>query len=308
MKRRVFSRRRDVDELPPQVSGTVLVFETGGRYEAFTERRHLTGAEEAVVDAVAVSLVDVRQQLVTVDLPIPSSNPGNDFYVRVRFDCVVTHAETVVARRLTNVVQVLGEHLRRDRKLVELGIDHSIDELNAVRSMANARVTAYCTLEPPMIPGLSVKLSTVDVLTPGELRSHGKQIQAVEWKRKLKEFELSGQRASAEFLNELISRGPEMTSALALDRGEVTAAQIADQLREERHRQDENLLTVLKHLSENNALNRIGYDPVDLINRVTQAQLGIQPAQEVGPNHRRRSVTSADSEKPGFAPNEDDVV
>ncbi|MEU7478621.1 hypothetical protein AB0A63_21725 [Lentzea sp. NPDC042327] len=288
--------------------GTVLVFEVGGRYEAFTERRHLTGAEEAVLEAVTVSVVDMGPRLVTVELPIPSSNPGNDFYVRVRFVCAVTNPETVVARRLTNVAAVLSEHLRRDRKLLELGVGRDIDQLNEVRSQAHARVTAYCTLEPPRIPGLTADLSTVDVLTPGELRSHGKKVQALSWEQQLEALSLSGQKASTEFLYELISRGPEMADALALNRGETTASQVADQIRNDRHRHDQNLLTVLQQLSENNALNRIGYDPVELINQVTRSQLGIQPAREVGPSQRRRAVTAADDQKPGFVPSEDDLA
>ncbi|SDF57106.1 hypothetical protein SAMN05216553_102116 [Lentzea fradiae] len=309
VKRRVFTKRRDVSELPPQNPGTVLVFEVGGRYEAFSERRHLTGAEEAVIDAVTVSVVDVRARLVDVELAIPSANPGNDFLVHVRFGCTVTDAEVVVASRLTNAAHVLREYLRRDRPLVELGCDYRIDELNEVRKLVNARVTAYCRLEQPRVPGLAVELSTVEVLTPGELRTHGGRMQEEAWEQQYTTLKLSGQRGSAEFLRDMISQGPEMADAMALSRGEITAAQIAAQKRADTELEVQNALRVLSLLGNADGLNHIGYDPAHLIDKITQAKLGVQPAPQIAPAGRRRAVTAGQNDdKPGFAPNEDDLA
>jgi hypothetical protein len=308
-QRHWFSKRRDISELPPQKPGTVLVFEVGGRYEAFTERTHLNGSEAAVLDAVTVSVVDVRSRLVAVDLAIPSANPGNDFLVRVRFGCVVTDAEAVVAKKLTNVAHVLREYLRRDRALVELGCDYRIDELNDVRKQINARVSAYCRLEQPRIPGLSVELSTVEVLTPDNLRAHGGIMQAEEWEQKYNALKLSGQKGAAEFVRDMIEQGPAMADAMALSQGEITAAQIAAQARADQQQEMQNALRVLSLVGEAHGLDHIGYDPVDLINKITQTKLGVQSTAEVAPAHRRRAVTAAaDEDKPGFAPNEDDLA
>jgi hypothetical protein len=133
-------------------------------------------------------------------------------------------------------------------------------------------------------------------------------MQAEQWEQQHTALKLSGQRGSAEFLRDLIEQGPAMADALALSQGEITAAQIAAQARADQQQEIQNALRVLSLVGEAQGLNHIGYDPVDLINRITQAKLGVQSTTQVEPAHRRRAIIAADEKKPDFAPNEDDLA
>src|SRR5947209_9719146 len=80
--RRFGSRtRRNLDELPKWAPGTALVFQAGGRFVVFDERRHLSGSEDFVLDALAVAVVNMRAEKVTARLELPSLHPSERFTI-----------------------------------------------------------------------------------------------------------------------------------------------------------------------------------------------------------------------------------
>ena len=155
--------RRDLLELPALDPGAVLVFEVDGEYRPPLTRRHLRGTEPDVVNAVAVSLVDIRARVVPVALAIPTLRPGREFVVRATFRCRVTEPAEVAQAGITDVRSLLTEHLRQDRELFVLGGDGDTEEVVEARARIHSRLRAYCMVAPPQLPGLEVVLATVDV-------------------------------------------------------------------------------------------------------------------------------------------------
>ena len=168
-RRGLLSGRRDLLELPGLDPGAVLVFEVDGEYRPPLARRHLRGTEPDVVNAVAVSLVDIRARVVPVTLLIPTLRPGRQFVVRATFRCRVTEPEEVAQAGITDVASLLTEHLRLDRELFVLGGegdkrgDGDSEEVVEARARIHSRLRAYCMVAPPQLPGLEVVLATVDV-------------------------------------------------------------------------------------------------------------------------------------------------
>ncbi|MBV9012033.1 MAG: hypothetical protein JO272_08275 [Pseudonocardiales bacterium] len=168
--------RRDLTELPEARPGTLWVFDAGGHYETF-DRRYLSGTEPAVVDAVTVSLVDIRPRRVPVEMSIPSASPADDFVFRVDFRCVVTGPSVVAAAGLTDLTAPLRNYLTRDRKLLVMGMNFKVDDILALREEITARVSSYCEVNPPRIDGIKVELGAVTVRTPADLRTQETKIR-----------------------------------------------------------------------------------------------------------------------------------
>jgi hypothetical protein len=159
-------RRREADELPAAYAHQVLVYRVRGQYI-------LDGgfdpAHEHVVDASHVSVVDMRRDVqVAVWMEIPSAE-ASEFSIHVTFVCTVTDPVAVVRGGLYEAETTLLGYLKRHHKIAELGLTYRIAEVNDVRRHVNAQVTAYTTLNPPIVPGISVTFGNVEVLTPEEL-------------------------------------------------------------------------------------------------------------------------------------------
>jgi hypothetical protein len=158
---------RDGAQLPKPAAHQVLVYRVAGEFVLDPARLGRSDAE--VVNATNVSVVDMRRDVeVAVQLPIPSGE-ASEFTVVVTFVCCVTDAVTVVRDGQSDAQAVLHAYLRGHRKIFELGLDHHMAEINEVRRMVNAQVTAYTTIKPPLIAGMSATLASVEVLTPQEL-------------------------------------------------------------------------------------------------------------------------------------------
>lgn len=163
----ILGRRRDLDELPVMQAHHVRVFRVGGEYVLDNGRRQLD--DELVVDASDVSVVDLtRNAPVQVELGIPSAE-GTDFTVRVSFVCTVTDAIAVVRDGQRDAALGLLHYLRSHHRIFELGLDRDFAQINEVRRTVKAQVEAFTQLKPPQISGLTVALSSVEVLTPEEL-------------------------------------------------------------------------------------------------------------------------------------------
>src|SRR4051794_38098392 len=82
-RRTIFGSRRDVAELPQQRPGTVLVFATPGGHEVLSGARHFNGREDVIIDAVAVSVIDTRERIVTIPVELPSGTVADSFHVEI---------------------------------------------------------------------------------------------------------------------------------------------------------------------------------------------------------------------------------
>jgi hypothetical protein len=191
------SPRRDLAELPAIEPGTVLVLDVNGQYEPL-DRRHLSGTEPHVLDAIAVSLVDLRPKVLPVDLHVPSASPADDFVIRSYFHCVVSKAELVARFGLSDATEPLRTHLKQDRTLFTLGANFEVDQLAIMRDEATSRIAAYCEAHPPHVPGMDVTLATVEVFTPGDLRAQEKRMRDERWAQRYNALRLSGERDFAE--------------------------------------------------------------------------------------------------------------
>lgn len=226
--RRWLARARDLSELPALRPGSVLVFEVGSGYVAFTERRHLVGREELVVDAVAVSLVDVRPRTVTVQQAIPSGNPADDFIVLVDFGCRVHDPEDVVAAGLHDMSATLRHYLRQDASLGRLGARRSIEQINEVRVEVSARVEAYYRLRAPRIPGMWVELLDTRVVTPKDLAVHERRMRDERWRQRHEVLEHEGEDRNADRFRRYFDGGPTSLASIAAARGELDLGQATE--------------------------------------------------------------------------------
>jgi hypothetical protein len=219
--RRWLAKARDLSELPAQEPGTVLVFEVGSGHLAFTERRHLAGREDLVVNAISVSLVDVRPRGVTVQVAIPSRDPADDFIVLVDFQCRVEDPEAVVAAGLRDVSATLRHYLRQDAALSQLAAGRSIEQINEVRPEVTARIEAYYRLRAPRVSGMAIQLLNVRVVTPKDLASHERKMRDERWRQRHEELEHVGEDRNIARMRGYVDGGPDAMISLGLARGEI---------------------------------------------------------------------------------------
>ncbi|MCY1145783.1 hypothetical protein OWR29_47980, partial [Actinoplanes sp. Pm04-4] len=125
----------------------------------------MNGADEQVVQATHVSLVDMRRDApVVTRLEIPSRDQST-FEVLVTFTCTVTDPIAVV-RGGVNAEEALLGHLKAHNRIFELGLDYPLAEINEVRRLVSAQVKAYLTIRPPTVPGMSVAIKSVEITSP----------------------------------------------------------------------------------------------------------------------------------------------
>ncbi len=306
------SARRDVTELPEVRPSTVLVFDLNGQYETL-DRRHLSGTEPTVLEAVAVSLVDIRRRLVLVDISMPSASPADDFLFRADFRCVVTSPSTVAAAGLTDVTVLLRNHLTKDWTLHGLGTKFGIDEIAALRAEAKARVSAYCKVNPPRIAGMDVALDTVAVFTPDDLRVQETKMRDERWEQKFRTLQRTGEQADVEYLTPLLEDA-QLALALAVSRRDTTAGHAANQKFLQSVDQSKRLLELIQILEGAGHIDRIPVDAKFLVATLSEALTGRAPAAE--PARIESDVTRGrlsigggnGSDDARFVPDEDDLV
>lgn len=226
--RKFLSRVRDLSELPASAPGTVLVFETATGHHAATERRHLTGGEDVVVDAVAVALVDVRERLIPVRLALPSASPADEFTVTVDFSCRVTRADVVAAAGRRDVSRSLEIFLGRDQALSRMGAGRSIEQIGLVRAEVTARIATFCKLRAPEIPGMEITLAEVRVQTPADLAAHEREKRDVVWSEAVGDLRARAEDRDASRLADYFDRGPAAVAGLAVSRGELNLAEATE--------------------------------------------------------------------------------
>jgi hypothetical protein len=154
--------RRDPETLPPQAPGTVYVFEYDGCYQDPYSRR-VFGTEPHVIDATAVSLVQLRDRVVTVRRSMPSARAGTNLVVSVAFRCVVTDPVVVASGGLTDLESVLATHVAADRELATLGRVVRPERAADAVLRIEAQLRAHCTVNPPDVRGVEAVVVAVEV-------------------------------------------------------------------------------------------------------------------------------------------------
>jgi hypothetical protein len=187
-------RRAERTDLPRPDAHHVLVFRIGGNYVLDTDR--MGGADDRVVQATHVSLVDMRRDApVVVMLEIPSKDAAS-FEVIVTFTCSVTDPVAVV-RGGVEAQQALWSHLKAHNRIFELGLDYPLAEINEVRRVVSAQVKAYLTIRPPSVPGMTVAVASVEMTSPELLAGFEDSQRKRDYELRLAERELEAERQLA---------------------------------------------------------------------------------------------------------------
>ncbi|MBB5083159.1 hypothetical protein [Nonomuraea endophytica] len=248
--RRFLRTRRDLADLPETPPGSVLVFEVAAGYHAFTERRHLRGAEDEVVDAVSVSVVDVRTCSVIAQVPLPSADLAHDFPLRATFTCTVTHPEKIVEQGLKDIGEVLAHYLSADTELLSLGLRYPIEKIYQLRQHVVARVKAHVEVMPPEIDGMTVALARVDLLLPEDVRGHAIDLKTVRREGEVTELKQALENKDVARIEEILCRGTAAGMALGVSRGHVAIGDAVLHQSEAENRRAEYVLEMIKALPQ----------------------------------------------------------
>ncbi|MEU8649317.1 hypothetical protein [Streptomyces sp. NPDC048737] len=222
-----WSRRRRREDVPPLPPGAVHVFRVGGNYRTFPEGMVFDPSHPDVLDASSVSLVDTRARLVDVERPLPSMSEADNFTVRASFTCQVTDPTVVARQGVIDVTVPLRAYLMGDSDLPRVSAGHRVEEINAVRTEAGHRMTAYSAIVPPRVAGMSIEFVSAEVHASQELR---------DWEQKLRDERRSWelQRGQRDFetqdalrIAELLSQGSDHVDAFGIARKEIDVTEVA---------------------------------------------------------------------------------
>jgi hypothetical protein len=159
-------RFREAGELPKPAAHEVLVFRVDGEYLPDSGRLGLR--DDEIVRASHVSVVDMSRDTPVLVAVTIQSGEASAFTVHVTFTCTVNDAVLVVKDGV-DAATVLRSYLMSHQRLFELGLVRKISDINAVIRDVSAQVRAYFEIRPITVPGMTVRLAGVEVLTPQEL-------------------------------------------------------------------------------------------------------------------------------------------
>jgi hypothetical protein len=222
-------------ELPTPQAHQVLVYRVAGDFVLDPDRLGRSAGE--VVNATNVSVVDISRDVeVAVRLQIPSGE-ASDFTVVATFVCCVTDPVTVVRNGQSDAQASLHAYLRGHRKIFELGLDHLMSDINEVRRSVGAQIMAYTTVKPPLIPGITASLASVEVLTPDELaefeRSRRGQRKDATLRQEQLTWEQQHQRAQQSGEHEFQFRQHQQDTLVASDKQRAEQIMAVDLQRSE---------------------------------------------------------------------------
>jgi hypothetical protein len=142
----------------------VLVYRVDGEY--VLDDASLDSRNDVVVRATHVSVVDTQRNApIVVQLSIPAKQ-SQSFAIKVTFGCTVVDPLIVVRQGLKDPEQLLTSYLLSYHNVMQMGLDFTIEQINEVRHAVHDELTAYQTVNPPLIDGLEIVMSSVEVLTP----------------------------------------------------------------------------------------------------------------------------------------------
>lgn len=152
--------KRDHADLPVQPPGTALVFQLHDRFVTPTSSP-LRMDSDLVVEAVAVMVVSLRLEMLSVIVELPSTQEGTAVLLRTTFKCRVTDPVLVLEAGCFQAHDVLAAHLLEDDTLCMLGARHDAVTNFDVSQRILARVQARNVAMPPVVPGLLATLAGV---------------------------------------------------------------------------------------------------------------------------------------------------
>jgi hypothetical protein len=280
---------------------------------AFQEAKHLTGTEEPVVDATAVCLVDTRARHFTVQFPLPSASPADDFTVRATFRAQVTDPERAAEEGPIDIWRYLEGYLAQDSRLTKLGNDYTVESIAKVRDLVVSRIEAYCEFNPISMLGLTIELDSANVLTPHELRIHQREMRDERRRQELAQLQAEGEDLSIQRHKTLVEEGPTALTALGLARGETPVNAAIENAREDDRLSQERFAEAFRILQQNGALDYIDFDPTDMAHAYLEKLTGqpIQSRQREAlrgrRNPRREGIGAASDDDDDEAPDEADL-
>jgi hypothetical protein len=265
--------RRELSALPSVRPGSVLVFQYGSRYHAFTEAKPLTGAEEPVVDATSVFLVDMRRRQFTVQFTIPSARAADDFTIRAMFIAQVKNAEHAAAAGPFDLNLYLTNYLQRDKTLLQLGRKYRVENAT-VRDLVASRIEAYWEGCPVSLHGLSVELEAVSVMVNPGVRIHDHKLLEEERRQELGQLQADGEDHSAERFRSYVNQGPEALTAIGLARGETPINEAINAAHQTQARREDQLGDLVRTLQQNGTLDNVDIDPTDILSAYVEKVTG----------------------------------
>lgn len=273
-RRLLLGGRREDGELPKLRPGTVLVVENDGHFEALADRRHLSGRETLLVDAVAVSVIDIRTRLISASYQLGSRSPADEFTITAAFHCKVSHPETVAKAGITDLTPILREYLRQDQVLAGYCAGQSVDNIRTVNTWVAARVSAYCHTRPPHIDGLSVALSDIEVVTPKDLHQHATQLRDESWRQQREDLKASYDYKDAARIKGVSDLGPDALAALAVARKDLNLAEVVAQRHQSEAEQRDALLTMIRMLDEGSHTDTAPIDVMPFLSAFAERTTG----------------------------------
>ncbi|MDI5939698.1 MULTISPECIES: hypothetical protein [unclassified Micromonospora] len=316
-RRLLLPARRSADDLPPVPPGGVYVFKVGGRQRLYGDR-HIDLADDMVVNAVAVSVVQRRASMITCTFVIPSISAADDFTISATFRCQVLAPETVAESGLMDLSAVLYNHLAQDRDLKGLGQSYRIDDINEVRRLVDAQITAYCTLVPPAVRGMSIEFSSVLVHPSTELREQRRRVRDKEWEHEVGRIDVAWENGEINRYADLLSAGPAFAEALGMVRHEVNVGQVAERMREDERDRRRQLGETLQMMVDRGYFDRMPVDPMRLLDEVAGRRMGAGERPVLNDSGQTiplgagrasgRAGAGADRSEPDAIPSEEDIA
>ncbi|KXK60944.1 hypothetical protein AWW66_16085 [Micromonospora rosaria] len=287
----------------------MYVFKVNGQQRLYGDR-HLDLGDDTVVEAVAVSVVQQRSTTLNCELSLSSSDAADAFAVVVNFRCQVLAPELVAEAGLADLHEVLTNHLWQDREFKNLGLRHRIEDINEVRRQVDARVTAYCHLVPPSVPGMAVDLCAVVVHPSAALRDQHRRIRDKRWEQEVGRLDVSWQNEEIERYATILSAGPTYADALGVSRHEINVGQIAERMHEAEAERKRVAASVLQDMLNRGYLDRANFDPLQLIEELTGRTYTAGTEPSLGPADEPASLPPGrrpTDDTPDFIPNEADI-
>ncbi|GGN06574.1 hypothetical protein [Streptomyces fuscichromogenes] len=222
-----WSRRRRREDVPPLPPGAVHVFRVGGNYRTFPEGMVFDPSHPDVLDASSVSLVDTRARLVDVERPLPSVSEADNFTMRASFTCQVTDPAVVARQGIIDVTVPLRAYLLGDSDLPRVSAGHRVEEINAVRTEAGHRMTAYSAIVPPRVAGMSVEFVSAEVYASDDLRDWEQKLRDERRSWELRKGQRDFETQDARRIAELLSQGSDHVDAFGIAREEIDVTEVA---------------------------------------------------------------------------------
>lgn len=187
-------------EIPRLNPHEVRVFRVDGHF-VVDDGRHKRD-DNRVVNATSVSVVNMRRGAdVAASFEIDSQDAAK-FTVQVNFTCSVIDPITVVRDGQHDASDSLLAYMKGYQPLFELGLKHSLTDINTVRREAGMHVKAYMMMSPPQIPGMAITLANVQVMTPVELAEYEKRRRSAAQERGLETDRLLGEQTRKQYEQE----------------------------------------------------------------------------------------------------------